>query len=67
VLELECAGPLVDLLLTDAEGTAAFGQNCLTLPAAGVYRVPYTGGGAALEARSLAGKHALRPQRSPLA
>jgi beta-mannosidase len=56
-LELASPTPLLDLLLTDRDGTAAFLDNCLTLPRAGVARVRYRGDGRGLSARSLAGQH----------
>ncbi|HEY2408804.1 MAG TPA: hypothetical protein VGI10_22515 [Polyangiaceae bacterium] len=67
VLQLRTFRPLVDLLLTDREGTAAFGANCLTFPAAGIYRIPYRGSARELAARSLAGRHSLHWYRTPLA
>ncbi len=59
VLELRSTTPLIDLVLTDASGTAAFFDNCVTLPHPGVTRLRYRGQGHGLEARSLAGRHPL--------
>ena len=63
LIELESATPLLDLVLTDSAGTAAFLDNCVSLPRPGVVRVRYRGDGRSLAARSLAGRHALN--RSP--
>jgi beta-mannosidase len=60
VLELRSSTPVIDLVLTDARGTAAFLDNCVTLPRPGVLRLRYHGRGHGLEARSLAGRHPLR-------
>jgi beta-mannosidase len=59
MLELESPTPLLDLVLTDATGTAAFLDNCVSLPRPGVVELRYRGDGRGLEARSLAGRHAL--------
>jgi beta-mannosidase len=59
VIELGCPTPLLDLVLTDAEGSAAFLDNCISVPRPGVVRLRYRGLGQGLEARSLAGRHAL--------
>jgi beta-mannosidase len=63
VIELGSSTPLLDLVLTDAAGTAAFLDNCVSLPRPGVIRLRYRGDGRSLEARSLAGRHDLN--RSP--
>ncbi|HEY4104246.1 MAG TPA: hypothetical protein VGM44_10160 [Polyangiaceae bacterium] len=64
-LALASSTPLLDLMLTDNDGTAAFLDNCLTLPCPGVARVRYRGDARGLAARSLAGRHDLRlaPER----
>ena len=59
-LEIGASTPLLDLVLTDADGTSAFQHNCVSLPHPGVLRLGYRGRGHALEARSLAGRHALK-------
>jgi beta-mannosidase len=65
-LALRISGPVVDLWLSDADGARAFGRNLLTLPQSGVARVPYSGSGRGLGARSLAGQHAITFTRAPL-
>jgi len=63
LLEVRSPTPLLDLVLSDAAGTAAFLDNCVTLPRPGVLRLRYRGDGRGLAARSLAGRHSL--DRSP--
>jgi beta-mannosidase len=65
-IELSSAAPLLDLVLTDADGTAAFLDNCVSLPHPGIIRLRYRGLGRGLEARSLAGRHALTRLPAPL-
>ena len=59
LIELGCSTPVLDLVLTDAEGTAAFLDNCVTVLRPGVVRLRYRGLGRGLEARSLSGPHRL--------
>ena len=63
MLELTTPTPLVDLWLSDAGRSDCFGANVLSCPTPGSYRVGYDGSGAALEARSLSGIHAIELSR----
>ncbi len=66
VLELRSPTPLLDLMLTDEHGTAAFLDNCITLTSPGTVALRYRGAGRALSARSLAGEHAISWSNVPL-
>ena len=65
-LELESETPLLDLMLSDVDGTQSFLDNCVSLPKPGRLRLRYRGAGHALTARSLAGEHAISWRTSPL-
>jgi beta-mannosidase len=66
IIELESSTPVFDLMLSDAGGTAAFLDNCISMPRPGVVRLRYRGAGRGLEARSLAGRHPLNRAPAPL-
>jgi len=56
-LELESAGPLIDLLVEDAAGRGSFADNFLCILPGESTRVRYRGDARGLTARSLAGYH----------
>jgi len=66
VLELASEAPLLDLMLTDADGTVNFIDNCVSSFAPGRLRLRYRGSGRELRARSLAGAHAISWRTSAL-
>jgi beta-mannosidase len=64
-LHLTTTTPLVDLFLLDGGRSDCFGDNAITCPTPGRYRVEYRGSAAALSARSLAGDHAIQLGSEP--
>jgi len=66
LLELASETPLLDLALTDADGTANFLDNCTSAFTPGRLLLRYRGDGSRLCARSLAGEHAISWRTSPL-